>query len=118
MDELKIKAFCEYFNCADEDDIEIKYNNCLEYEGGEWLVLTNEEARDAVQEYWEEYLEEMLHWSDVPEWAYPYFNKELWIEDQELGDRGPALSSYNGEEVEISTLTENGNLVYFYMYQQ
>lgn len=114
MEELKIKAFCEYANC-EEEDLNV-YGNTLEYDGETWLILTNEEANEAEEEILEEDLNCILQNRSIPEWVERYFDRESWIEDNK-GERGDIISTRNGVEVEMITENENGNLEYFYGYR-
>ncbi len=118
MEELKLKALCEYFNCEEEEIEVMDYSDsAFEYDGGEYKILTDEEADEEEKEQLECYLEDIIY-SEIPEWAKPYFNEGEWIKDNSGYDRGGHIAYYDGNEIEITTVNEEtGETEYFYLYR-
>ena len=77
---------------------------------GEYLVLTEEEAVQAWEDYLESYISECLL-PELPEVAQHYFDCEAWKRDARMDGRGHYLSGYDGEEHEV---TLNGTTYYVY----
>jgi len=114
--ELKIKAFCEHFKCSEEDII-ILANNDVEFNDATYVIYTDSEAEVAERECLEEQLDEILRYSDVPEWVKKYFKREEWVEDNMNLERGSNLSWYDNIEIEVILENENGLLEYIYIYR-
>lgn len=77
--------------------------------GNDFKVFTDEEAETALEDYQESYIEDNIL-SQIPANLRSYFNSESFIEDN-LTDRGTALSPYDGCENEE---TINGTTYYIY----
>ena len=65
----------------------------------EYLVLTDDEADQALDEELERYIEECM---EIPEHLYAYFDREAWKRDARLDGRGRILGGYyDGCEYEV-----------------
>ena len=80
------------------------------YESAEYLVLTDEEADEALDEEFENIIEEII-FPSIPDEHQVYFDKTKWKCDAEYDGRGHYLSSYDGREVEQRV---NGTTYYLY----
>lgn len=117
MEELRMKAFCEHFGCTEEEVEVDNYNGCcFNYNDCEYLILTDDEADEEEKERLDDYLENCLL-PELPEWCHRYFDEEEWYKDNKGWDRPSWISSYDGEETEVSVKSEEGNSVYFYIYR-
>ena len=82
----------------------------FEADGGEYLVLTDEEADEKWDEDLDNYIDEcILH--ELPDAYRFYFDDEKWKADARLDGRGHSLSTYDGEENEQDV---NGTTYYIY----
>ncbi len=73
-----------------------------EEQRGEWFVLTDEEADQAADERLNDYIEQCVL-DEIPEQYRPYFDRAAWKKDVlDEGGRGPQLSSYDGEENDVT----------------
>lgn len=63
---------------------------------GEYRVLLDDEADEAVEEYLDDMFEQIV---DVPSHLTKYVDKQKWIDDQS-GYRGESLNGYDGTEAE------------------
>lgn len=117
MEELRMKAFCEHFGCTEEEVEVDNYNGCcFNYDDCEYLILTDEEAEEEEKRCLENYLEECLL-PELPDWCHKYFDKEEWFADNKGWDRPSWIATYDGEEIEVSVKSEEGNSIYFYIYR-
>lgn len=91
-------ALC--LDVADMDDVtSATYGDGFECEGGEYEVLTEEEADEAFAEAIETYVDDCM---DIPSNIRPYFDMDAFKVDVEMTDgRGPILAAYDGEEREF-----------------
>lgn len=64
---------------------------------GEYRVLTDDEADDAVRESLDDLFDQIV---EVPAHLTEYVDKEKWIDDNS-GDRGETLNGYDGTEEEV-----------------
>lgn len=85
-------------------------NNLFRDGKREYLVLTDDEADEMWDERLENYIDDCM---EIPESLKYYFDRDKWKRDARIDGRGPALSSYNGDEYDIDT--EEGT---FYIYRQ
>lgn len=79
------------------EDIEHLYDNTFEADGGEYLVLTDDEADEAWNDSLDNYIDDCI----LPEIAEPYrmyFDDEKWKDDAKVDGRGHSLASYDGGE--------------------
>jgi hypothetical protein len=84
--------------------------------GGEYLVLTDEEADKAQEEYFDSCLEEVI----VEDAQSKYFDRAAWKADAKIDGRGHGLATYDGEEIEITVeYYEGGEMLRedFYIYR-
>ena len=90
-------ALALLLDVANMDDVtSATYGDGFEYEGAEYLVLTDEEADEAFSEAVESYVDDCM---DIPSNIRPYFDMEAFKNDVEATDgRGRFLASYDGEE--------------------
>lgn len=80
-------------------DIEETKWNSFEWEGEEWLVLTESEADEKAKDYVREILEELL--KEIPNTLRPYFDEDRYTEDAIKSDgHANFLASYDGNEYE------------------
>lgn len=93
-------ALALLLDVANMDDVtSATYGDGFEYEGAEYLVLTDEEADEAFSEAVESYVDDC---TDIPSNIRPYFDMEAFKNDVEAYDgRGRSLASYDGEEREF-----------------
>lgn len=82
-----------------EDEIEVSHwDDCtFEAEGGEYLVLTDDEADGRWDEALDNYIEEALA---IPNYIRHYFDKNAWKSDARINRRCNSLASYDGVEYE------------------
>lgn len=87
-------------------------DDTFEADGGEYQVLTNDEAEEAWEEDLDNYIDEcILH--ELPEPYRQYFDDEKWKRDAKYDGRGHSLNRYDGSEEEIKF-----NGIYYYIYRQ
>jgi len=79
-----------------------------------YMLLTDEEADAAVEEYANNYLEDIVL-SEIPIYYQSYFDGDDWVADYiSNSTRGEILGSYDGYEHEV--ILPSGN--YLYLYKQ
>lgn len=108
------KKFCqESFGEVNAEDISVSnYNDdVFEYDGMEFLVLTDAEADERQDDALENYIDECIL-PEIPETYRFYFDSEAWKCDARRDGRGHVLATYDGNENEV-----NLNGEYFYIYQ-
>jgi hypothetical protein len=81
--------------------------------GNEYLVLTDDEADEAFDEYLEQMLDED---GMVPGADGPYFDRAAWKKDAAMDGRGASLASYDGYEQEYS-IDCNGSTEWYFLYR-
>lgn len=92
-------ALMQHLGC-EFDEIEEGYqDDVFEVNGGEYMVLDDDEADEAWEDALDNYLAEVVM-PELPEIAQKYFNEEAWKEDAKYDGRGHSLSPYDGEEYE------------------
>lgn len=74
-----------------------EYRELHTVDDGEYMVLTDEEADDKLEEYLDNYLENCIY-PELSGTARAYFNDEAWREDARMDGRGNSLASYDGAE--------------------
>lgn len=72
-----------------------------EAEGGEYLVMTDDEADEVWDERLEGYLDDCVL-CDLPDIAQRYFDKDAWKKDAKYDGRGHSISYYDGHEHEVT----------------
>jgi hypothetical protein len=82
---------------CDPNDCEVEYDKTIKVAGMEFLVLTDDEADEALDDYLEQLLDDE---GCVPGGNGPYFNREAWKRDAAIDGRGHSLSGYDGDEHE------------------
>jgi hypothetical protein len=118
-DTTRIKALANFLKLdrAEMADIKI-FNYCgrtLEYDGREYLVLTDYEADQKFEAALQDHFSECIA-PDIPEDLVGYFDLESWIRDVALcNGRGPTLASYDGVEQEVKD--EDGNEFWMFIYR-
>jgi hypothetical protein len=82
---------------CDPNDCAAVFGNTVCIAGMEFLVLTDDEADEALDDYLEQLLDEpeMVSGADSP-----YFNRDAWKRDAAMDGRGHSLSGYDGDEHE------------------
>lgn len=110
MIQEKIDAFCEWFECTEEeieineDEIEIgDSTTTFSYET--YLVYSFEEAQNIARSYTEEWLEEELRMYNIPSYVLDYFDKNAYIND--YSDTS-IIACFDEEEIDL------GNNFYAY----
>lgn len=83
-------------------------------EGITYQVLTDDDADQAQDEEFDNYLEECV-FPDLPGNMVPYFDRDAWKKDALMDGRGHTLGRYDGDEHEI-TDPETGEM--FFAYRQ
>ncbi len=97
--ENKIKALALHLDIDIEDISESSYydGNEFDADGGEYLVLTDNEADDMWNDRLEDYIDEcIMH--ELPEQYQTYFDREAWKRDARFDGRGHTLNHYDGSE--------------------
>jgi hypothetical protein len=92
-------------------DCKLLHGETVEVGGNEYLVLTNDEADSALDEYLEQLLDEE---GMVPGADGPYFDREAWKRDAKMDGRGHFLAGYDGDEQEYCV--KDGE--WYYLYRQ
>lgn len=112
--EDKVWALATHLDISPVDITEGYTDNVYEAEGGEYLVLTDEEADEMFDEYMNSFIDEVIL-SELPEQYRYYFDEEKFKQDVKISDgRGPSLASYDGEENEVNMA---GLGEWFYIYR-
>lgn len=104
-------ALSQLLSCSLDEIEEGSEDNMFIAEGGEYLVLTDDEADKAWEEKLDNYIEECIM-PMLPENLQCYFDEEAWKADAKHDGRGHSLSSYDGDEHEESVDDED-----FYIYR-
>lgn len=86
------------------------YDNCYNYYGQEYLVLTDEEADEEEEKQLDSYLEQCIY-PEIPENLRDYFDDEAWKSDARIDGRGHLISTDDGCEYDE---TVNGTTYYIY----
>lgn len=109
----KIKALAQFLDCKKKDITVSTYDeNLLEYGSEEYLVLTDDEADNLLEDSLDNYLEEIIY-PELQGNLKNYFDDEAWKNDARYDGRGHSLSGYDGNENE-----EEVNEETFYIYRQ
>jgi hypothetical protein len=116
-DAALIRALCEHLDCEPSDLSEASYKHygelrIFEHGRAEYAVGTDSEADDAWDAFLESYIDECLIPEIKDETLKQYFDTEAWKRDARMDGRGHSLSSYDGNEDEISADDET-----FYLYR-
>jgi hypothetical protein len=94
----RIKALKSFLECK-KSEIENVYDNTFSADGGEYLVVTDEEANELWEESLQNYLDECIY-PELPQNMVNYFDDEKWKRDAKFDGRGHSLSHYDGHENE------------------
>lgn len=89
------------------NDINNLYDETFETDGGEYMVLTDDEADQAWEESLDSYIEECIYPEFQNETLKNYFDEDAWKNDARHDGRGHSLNSYDGNEEE-----SNGFYIY------
>jgi hypothetical protein len=82
---------------CDPDDCAAVFGNTVCIAGMEFMVLTDDEADAALDDY----LEQLLDEEGMVEGANsPYFDRAAWKRDAAMDGRGHSLAGYDGDEHE------------------
>jgi hypothetical protein len=102
-DDKKIVALIIHTNGSlDIEDCRYDTGCAFEADGGEYLVLDEDEVESRI----EDSLESLLDDSGCVEGAdSPYFDRERWKRDARMDGAGHILNSYDGSEYEYADLT-------------
>ncbi len=73
----------------------------IETESGEYAIGTDAEADAAWELALDSYLDEVIY-PELVESVLYYFDDEKWKSDARYDGRGHALSSYDGDEIEVA----------------
>ena len=79
------------------EEIEEEYENTYNAEGGEYLVLTDDEAGILWDEYLDSYIDECII-PELPEHLQNYFDEESWKLDARMDGRAHSLATYDDDE--------------------
>lgn len=116
MEKQRIKALATHLELDNEekDDLIVsRYNDKLvEYGNEEYLVLTDEEADDALDDELDTVIDECVL-VDLPESFHIYFDREKWKADANHEGRGHHLGRYDGVEHSVEAFGKT-----FYIYRQ
>jgi len=97
----RIAALAEYLSISIDDISQSKYDECtFDADGGEYMVLTDDEANEKWEESLDNYLEECIY-PTLPDNMRNYFDDEKWKRDARFDGRGHSLSYYDGNEVGV-----------------
>lgn len=91
-------ALMQHLSCA-YDEVEHSHGNEYEAAFCDYLVLTDDEADEALDEALESILDDVIL-PDLDEALQSYFDRDAWKRDAEYDGRGHHLSSYDGCEEE------------------
>jgi len=92
------QALRDHLDCPFDAIDECKYDsNVLSAEGGEYLVVEDDEADRIWDEYMENYIEECVL-DQLPDNLRGYFDNEAFKRDAAHDGRGHTLASYDGHE--------------------
>lgn len=118
IDEAKIAFLAEHVGCGVEDVEPTKWDpDCaFEAEGGEYLVLSDEEREERWGESLQNYLDECIL-PELPEDFRFYFDEEAWKRDARNDGCGHCLATYDGNENEELVELEDGSKVWVYIYR-
>lgn len=94
-------ALMQLLSCSFDEIEDDSSDNTFSAKGGEYLVLTDDEADEAWDESLQNYLDECIL-PELPENMRSYFDEEKWKDDARVDGRGHSLSSYDGDEDEES----------------
>lgn len=112
MKNLRLNALAIHLGVEVEDLNISSYNDqVVEYDGEEYLVVTDDEADDLWDESLDDYLEECIY-PELPNHLRNYFNDEAWKRDARFDGRGHSLSSYDGEENDITVYYDEDENLY------
>jgi len=104
----RLEALAEVLEVDAEEILESPYRDeTFEVNGGEYLVVTEEEANILWDESLENYIEDCIV-PELPEAFRGYFDYEAWKRDARFDGRGHSLASYDGEELEA----DNGMVIF------
>ena len=92
------------------DSIVNTYDTTYSYYREEYIVCTDEEADNLMDDTLENYIDEVIL-PEIPEPYRNYFDNEAWKEDAKYEGRGHTLATYDGEENEEEV---NGTTYYIY----
>ncbi len=96
----KYQALCQFFKCTEEDITEEYHNTySIESEPGEYLVLNDVEADDAINDYMECVIEEVII-PQIPKPLQMYFDRKSWKRDFLINNGRGCLSTYDNAENE------------------
>lgn len=84
------------------DAVEVAgYDDCMFMTaGGDYLVLTEDEANERWDDYLDQYLDDCIL-PEVPEAFRNYFDYDAWKRDARYDGRGHCLAGYDGDEHEV-----------------
>lgn len=102
-------ALMQYLSCA-YDDVEHSHGNEYEAAFCDYLVLTEDEADEALDEALDSVLDDCIL-PDLDEALQCYFDRDAWKRDASYDGRGHHLNHYDGCEDEV---TVNGVDYYIY----
>jgi hypothetical protein len=104
-EEQRIEALAQYLELTGDEWEEIaasSYDETLfEYGQQEYLVLTDEEAEQRLDEHLDNLIEDVVL-SEIPESLQYYFDDEKWKREARFDGRGHFLSGYDGTEHEAA----------------
>ena len=94
----KATALAQHLGCRWTQIEEEAYSiDRFDAEGGDYWVLTDEEADEAWEESLDSYIDECIL-PEMPDFAANYFDNEKWKRDARHDGRGHALNHYDGGE--------------------
>ncbi len=93
---------------ADPNTCSLQCNGDVEVDGCTYMVLSDDEADDAFDNYLESMLDDD---GIVPGGSGPYFDRDRWKDDAKIDGRG-CMAGYDGAEQEFST-----NSGWWYLYR-
>jgi hypothetical protein len=112
-----MSTLAQHLGCK-KSEIEVSSydENIFEAEGGEYLVVTDEEADELWEESLDSYLEECIY-PELQGNLQNYFDDEKWKSDARYDGRGHSLSGYDGNENKETVTDKNGNSETFYIFR-
>lgn len=90
-------ALATELDCALDEVATYGDDKYFEAEGGEYMVLTDEEANEAWDESLDSYLDDCIL-GELEGPIAQYFDREAWKRDARHDGRGHSLNSYDGSE--------------------
>lgn len=101
MDAERVRALAAWLEIDPENVVDEVTEECgdnlFEAGGGEYLVVTDDEADVLWEEGLDNYIEECIQ-PELPDNMQMYFDEEAWKRDARMDGRGHVIASYDFDE--------------------